>query len=358
MKTVFCYGDSNTYGYDPVTMGRYPKEKLWTTLLQNKLGSEYYVANEGLNGRTTAFDREDEVFKNGLSSIASCICTRKPVDIAVFMLGTNDCNVQLGLTKEQIADGMERLLLLAFDVFKKKQEYMPRVIIVAPAAIGPNWQNSFFAGELNDESVRKSYEIAPLYKELAKKYGCEFLDCTEILKVSDVDSEHLTEESHRRLAELLFEMIEEKKTDYDELCLNLQAISEGVKKDYSLLANASALIYAALNDINWCGFYIAGWDRLYLAPFQGKVACTEIEFGKGVCGTAVKENRTVLVKNVHEFEGHIACDCASNSEIVVPIRKNGKIYGVLDIDSPSFNRFSEEDRAGLEAVCAVIEKML
>ena len=147
-------------------------------------------------------------------------------------------------------------------------------------------------------------------------------------------------------------------TDYKSIASDLKAISEDVNYNISILSNVSALIYDALDDLNRCGFYLAQDGKLILGPFQGKIACTEIEFGKGVCGTAVQENKTILVPNVHEFPGHIACDSASNSEIVIPIRKNGEIIGVLDLDSTLLNRFTEEDKNGLEKFVSILEKSL
>ncbi|MBQ4300369.1 MAG: GAF domain-containing protein, partial [Lachnospiraceae bacterium] len=113
--------------------------------------------------------------------------------------------------------------------------------------------------------------------------------------------------------------------------------------------------YEELSDLNWAGFYLMRDGKLILGPFQGKLACTQIPIGKGVCGTAVAENKTMLVENVHEFPGHIACDSASNSEIVIPVRYDGEVIGVLDIDSPLVGRFSEEDKAGLEKLVSVLE---
>ena len=123
----------------------------------------------------------------------------------------------------------------------------------------------------------------------------------------------------------------------------------------SALSNISALIMEAFPNLNWAGFYLAREGRLTVGPFQGKPACIHIEFGKGVCGTAATEDRTVVVPDVHQFPGHIACDSASNSEIVIPIHAGGKIAGVLDIDSPLFDRFSEDDRKALEALVREIE---
>ena len=138
----------------------------------------------------------------------------------------------------------------------------------------------------------------------------------------------------------------------------LEGLVEGVPHTVANLANASALLNDMMENINWAGFYIVEDGKLVLGPFQGKPACIEIEIGSGVCGTAVAENATMLVPNVHDFPGHIACDCASNSEIVVPIRKNGVVIGVLDIDSPEFSRFTEDDRAGLEEFVRTLEKHL
>ena len=145
------------------------------------------------------------------------------------------------------------------------------------------------------------------------------------------------------------------QTDYELLLRQAKAVTEDVPHPTANLANLSALIYHALDDINWAGFYLAEGDRLILGPFQGNVACVEIPFGRGVCGTAAQQNATQLVPDVHRFKGHIACDTASRSEIVVPIRVGGKVVGVLDIDSPTPARFTDADRAGLEALVSLIE---
>jgi len=149
-----------------------------------------------------------------------------------------------------------------------------------------------------------------------------------------------------------------KTINYDLLAAQLAALTEGVPYEVANLANASALLWQELPQINWAGFYKMTGGALVLMPFQGKPACIRIEVGKGVCGTAVAENKTQLVYNVHDFPGHIACDCASNSEIVVPIHVNGQIWGVLDIDSPVIGRFTEADQKGLEAFVRVLEQVL
>ena len=150
----------------------------------------------------------------------------------------------------------------------------------------------------------------------------------------------------------------EQKVNYDLLCAQMESLAEGVPYEMANLANASALLWQTLEGINWAGFYKMIDGKLVLGPFQGKTACTQIPVGRGVCGTAVAENKTQLVADVHQFPGHIACDCASNSEIVVPIRVGGEVWGVLDIDSPNFGRFSEEDKQGLERFVRVLENIL
>ncbi len=145
-------------------------------------------------------------------------------------------------------------------------------------------------------------------------------------------------------------------TDYKLLKNQLISLAEEEANYLPLLSNASALIIEVLTDLNWAGFYLMNKGSLLLGPFQGKVACIRIPLGKGVCGTAAGEDKTQLVDNVHEFAGHIACDGASNSEIVVPIHRDGEVIGVLDIDSPLLARFTKEDKEGLEAFVKVLEE--
>ena len=204
--SVLCYGDSNTYGYDPYTGSRYPYEKRWTTILGEMLGDRYEVIPEGLNGRTTAYDRPGALWKNGITSFTACLGTHKPVDYLIIMLGTNDCNAGLGLSAEQIAGGMENLVKIAEKETPGLQGYIPEIIVTAPAAIQGDYENSPFAYELTPESVQKSHDIGPMYEELAKKHGMRFADATTGIEVSE-DCEHLTEEGHRQMAKLLYDAI-------------------------------------------------------------------------------------------------------------------------------------------------------
>lgn len=150
----------------------------------------------------------------------------------------------------------------------------------------------------------------------------------------------------------------ENFTDYKALAGQIRGLTEGVPHVISNLANVSALLWQALPEINWVGFYHLEGEKLILYPFQGKPACIEIPLGRGVCGRAAEEDRVCRVEDVHAFPGHIACDSASNSEIVIPLHAGGAIWGVLDIDSPRYGRFTERDSAGLQAVAAVLEEIL
>ena len=145
---------------------------------------------------------------------------------------------------------------------------------------------------------------------------------------------------------------------YPLLKEQLQSLVAGVPYPIANLANASALLGQALADINWVGFYLCQDGKLVLGPFQGKTACIEIPFGRGVCGTAVAQDEIQLVVDVHQFPGHIACDSASNSEIVIPLHKDGKVAAVLAIDSPLVGRFNPADTAGLELLVPVLESIL
>ncbi|MCP3025380.1 GAF domain-containing protein [Halobacillus sp. A5] len=149
-----------------------------------------------------------------------------------------------------------------------------------------------------------------------------------------------------------------KEEQYQLLIKQLDALLEGEPDEIANLSNASALLNQFLEDVNWVGFYIWKQGELVLGPFQGLPACVRIPSGKGVCGTAAAEGKTQRIEDVHAFPGHIACDAASQSEIVVPLFKNGEIYGVLDIDSPSVGRFDEMDESYLNSFANTLEKYL
>ena len=153
-------------------------------------------------------------------------------------------------------------------------------------------------------------------------------------------------------------LLQPEPANHAILNAQLASLVEGVPHPLANLANAAALLWDSLGGINWAGFYLMEGDRLVLGPFMGKPACIEIPLHKGVCGAAARTDATELVPDVHAFPGHIACDCASRSEIVVPLHKEGRVMGVLDIDSPLLHRFTEADRAGLETFARILEKAL
>lgn len=144
-----------------------------------------------------------------------------------------------------------------------------------------------------------------------------------------------------------------KNVLYAQICEQLQELLGDERSFVANAANTSALLFQSLPDINWAGFYIAEGRELVVGPFQGKPACVRIPFGKGVCGTAAAQRKTIVVPDVNHFSGHIACDTASQSEIVVPLLNWGKVLGVLDIDSASVNRFDDDDREGVESIVSV-----
>ena len=149
-----------------------------------------------------------------------------------------------------------------------------------------------------------------------------------------------------------------KTAFYQELLMQTKALIRDETDPIANMANISALLFDALEQVNWLGFYRVIEDQLVLGPFQGKVACIRIPLGKGVCGTAAQTKTTQRIDDVHQFDGHIACDATTNSEIVIPVQLNGDIIAVLDIDSVSFQRFDQEDQDGLEAIVAMFEQSL
>lgn len=150
--------------------------------------------------------------------------------------------------------------------------------------------------------------------------------------------------------------LQPEPTDYPTMNAQLRSLVEGVPHSLANLSNAAALLWEHLGGINWAGFYLLQGEKLVLGPFMGKTACIEIPLTKGVCGAAARLDETQLVPDVHAFPGHIACDSASRSEIVVPLHKGGRVFGVLDIDSPLLHRFTEADRVGLETFARILEK--
>jgi len=206
-QTVLCYGDSNTFGYNPERRGtRYAREDRWTTILAERLGADFEVLVEGLNGRTSAYDRPGAPWKNGLSYLRPCLVSHFPLDIVVFMLGTNDCNIEQHLSAGAIADGMRRLLEETRVTLKAEQGTSARLVLVAPPPIRPEFAGTPYEGDIDATSVEMSLALPGLYAQVAREFGACFVDASSC-EVSPLDCEHLTRLGHRRLAGLVAEAI-------------------------------------------------------------------------------------------------------------------------------------------------------
>ncbi len=207
MKTVLCYGDSNTYGYVPETGMRYPKDVRYPGRLQLLLGNDHTVIEEGCNGRTTIYDDPIDGWKNGMDYLRPCLNSHKPVDIVILMLGSNDLKATFGLTASRIAEGAGALVDVIQSFTAEKQGYIPRIILVSPPEIGTGIKSSPFYGAFYEEAIEESRKFPEFYKAVADKKGCIFFNAAEHIYPSAVDSLHLTPEGHRILAEKLCELI-------------------------------------------------------------------------------------------------------------------------------------------------------
>ena len=207
MKTVLCYGDSNTYGYVPETGMRYPRDVRYPGILQMLLGEEYAIIEEGCNGRTTIHDDPIDGWKNGLDYLRPCLNSHKPIDIVIMMLGSNDLKETFHLSAKQIADGAGILVDVIKEFTKEKQGYIPEIILVSPPEIGGGITSSPFYGAFYERAIEESKRFPKYYKEMADSKGCSFFNAAEYIYPSEVDSLHLTCEGHRVLAEKLAEVI-------------------------------------------------------------------------------------------------------------------------------------------------------
>lgn len=208
-KTILCFGDSNTHGYDSATGGRFDEYHRYPCLLEKYLGSGFLVREEGLSGRTTVFD--DPLFEglSGLSAIHSCLLTHEPVDLLVIMLGTNDVKERFHVNAENIAKGLERLVRRAMSVTGAWRNDSPNLLLVAPVPIEEGYDTTFVANEMGRDCIGKSRELAFYYERTAQLTGCHFLDAGSIpgMRNHPNDFMHLDQASHNLLAEKLAEII-------------------------------------------------------------------------------------------------------------------------------------------------------
>lgn len=215
-KTVLCYGDSNTYGFNPVNGMRYPADVRWTGRLQMLLGEAYKVIEEGCNGRTTVYDDPLEGWKNGRDYLKPCLNSHKPVDIVILMLGSNDLKKVFRASAREIAEGAEILVKDICTFMKEKQGFIPKIILVSPPEIGPDIVNSSFCYAFDETAVSRSKEFPRYYREAAERNGCEFFDAAGCIKPSEVDSLHLMPEAHGELAKQLCHVVKNLEKDLRE----------------------------------------------------------------------------------------------------------------------------------------------
>ncbi len=207
VKTVLCCGDSNTYGYDPSNGLRYPEGIRWTSRLAGLLGDEYWVIEEGCNGRNTVYDDPIDGWKNGLNYLRPCLNSHKPVDIITLMLGSNDLKDVFHASAKEIAEGAGVLVDVIRTFTEEKQGFIPHIILISPPEIGEDITHSSFYGRFREDAVDRSREFPGYYRDIAERYGCLFLDAALLVKPSPIDSLHLSPESHEKLAEKIAEVI-------------------------------------------------------------------------------------------------------------------------------------------------------
>ena len=209
---ILCFGDSNTHGYNPKDGTRYERNKRWTGILQNLLGEEDYVIEEGLSGRTTVFEDPIHEGLSGLNHIYSCLMTHEPLDLLIIMLGTNDTKERFGANANVISLGLSRLIEKAKNTKLAFRNNKPNILIVAPIPIRPEISSVECGANMGKGCSEKSYELIPLYENVAKETGCYFFDPSLYVACSDYDYMHLSEEAHEILANKLYDVISNIKT--------------------------------------------------------------------------------------------------------------------------------------------------
>ena len=203
LKEVLCYGDSNTWGYNPITRERCEKDERWTGVLQNALGNDYHVIEEGLNGRTTVWDDPIEGFKNGKTYLIPCLETHKPLDLVIIMLGTNDLKKRFSLSAYDIAQGAGVLVDIVHKSDSGRMGKPPKVLLLAPPPIGKLTE---FA-EMFEGGTEKSKRFSQHYKNVARERGCEFLDTSTLIRSSNIDGIHVEQKDHESLGKAVAEIV-------------------------------------------------------------------------------------------------------------------------------------------------------
>ena len=205
MKNILCFGDSNTYGESPEGFGRYERHERWPGILQEKLGPEYYVIEEGLNGRTTVWDDPVEGDKNGLKHLPSCIASHTPLDLVIIMLGTNDFKSRFSVTSSEVAASAGQLVITARQVPNYKVDYPFKILLVSP----PCLRDKTFLGEIMDHHYEDTKRLGALIAETARLHGTEFLDIAQVAEASELDGLHFDREAHKKVAAAMEQKIRE-----------------------------------------------------------------------------------------------------------------------------------------------------
>ncbi len=203
MFTVLCFGDSNTYGWNPEDWGRYPRGVRWPTVLQDLLGLEYHVIEEGCGGRTAVMDDGLETFVSGAKYLDPCLRSHCPLDLVVIMLGTNDLKRRYQLSPQDIANGVGKLCGMAQEVLRFEQKKQPQILIISPIHLGAKIAQHEVNYEMfdYDHGIESSKKLASFYRQVAEKYGCHFMDAASVAEPSEADSVHLNAAGHRAIAQ-------------------------------------------------------------------------------------------------------------------------------------------------------------
>jgi lysophospholipase L1-like esterase len=200
---VLCYGDSNTWGKNPLTKDRYGKDERWTGILQNTLGTDYFIIEEGLNGRTTVWDDPIEGYKNGKTYLIPCLESHKPLDLVIIMLGTNDLKKRFSLSAYDIALGAGALVDIVNKSDCGRMDRSPKVLLLAPSPIGKLTE---FA-EMFEGGTEKSRKLSQHYRDISEEYGCAFFDTSKVIQSSDIDGIHLEKKDHEALGKAVAEIV-------------------------------------------------------------------------------------------------------------------------------------------------------
>ena len=216
---ILCFGDSNTWGYDAVTEGRFPKEKRWPTLLQENLGVQYEVTPDGMNGRCTIFCNPGFDYTCGLDTLPAELAANHPVDMIIFMLGTNDCIFSdfYEINEETVAYGMEKVIEKVEEKSEEIQGFEPKMLIVVPGALRKPDEETTKTVTFTESGREYSEKLAPLYEAIAKRHHCGFIDGTNLLEVSPLDCVHLTEQGHETLANLITDYLQPKQNETESV---------------------------------------------------------------------------------------------------------------------------------------------